>query len=62
MLDDTKAPWSGGFLGPYLIQGPILSLFAEQTLISHRYPEISTLKVAVTKILRARKKKISDFS
>ena len=42
MLDNTYTSKSSGFLGPYLIQGPILNLFAEQTSILYRYPEIST--------------------
>ena len=42
MLDNTYTSKSSVYLGPYLIQGPILDFFAEQTSISPHLPEIST--------------------
>ena len=42
MLDNAFSSKSSVFLGPYLIQGPILDFFAEQTSISPHLPEIST--------------------
>ena len=42
MLDHAHVHLSSVFLGPYLIQGPILDFFAEQTSILDHLPEIST--------------------